>query len=211
MITLYGHSTPNVYKITIALEELEFAYDYKQIDIFAGENQTPEYLKISPAGKVPAISDDETGTTVFESNAILIYLAEKAGRLLPPIERRTELLELLFLQASLQGPMFGQRAHFSMFAPETVPYGIHRYEEQSRVFDQTFARLLDGKDYLMGDFSIADITFFGWYFSSTRSGFFDDVPDRVKQWYGRIAERPGVMRGIERLPSFELPPRRIVA
>src|SRR4051794_23529239 len=151
MITLFTHGTPNGVKIAIALEEMGLPYRAELVEVFSGAGQKPEFLALSPAGKIPAIRDEDTGAVVFESNAILLYLAEKSGKLLPPDKkRRHEVDELLFLQASLQGPMFGQRMHFSFFAPETVPYAIRRYEEQGNTIDAVVEHLLAGKDFFLG-------------------------------------------------------------
>ena len=143
MIELFTHGTANGHKIAIALEELGLPYEVKAVNVFAGEGQQPWFLHISPAGKIPAIRDTENGQAVFESNAILLYLAEKTGRLFPvdPADR-TRAMQLMFLQASLVGPMFGQRAHFNYFAPETVPYGIRRYDEQGEMIHAPLDRLL---------------------------------------------------------------------
>lgn len=209
MLTLYGHGTPNPYKVSIALEEMNLPYEVKLIDFFNGENQAPEFLAISPAGKVPALTDDDL--SICESNVILTYLAEKTGLFLPTdTGGRLRLHQLLGIQSSLQGPIFGQRAHFTMFAPETVPYGIQRYEEQASIVDTTVARLLGDHDYFMGDtYTIADMAFFGWYFPAYRSGYLDEAPDTVRAWYDRVAARPAVQRGIDVFPLFDLPERRV--
>ena len=208
MITLYGHGTPNPYKVSIALEEMELPYEVKLIDMFNGETQSPEFLAVSPAGKIPAITDGDQN--ICESNVILSYLAEKSGQFgAAPGEDTLRLNQLLGIQSSLQGPIFGQRAHFSMFAPEVVSYGIRRYDEQGAIVDQTMARLLGDGPYLMGDaYTIADMAFFGWYYPAKKSGYFDEIPQSVKDWYDRIAARPAVQRGIAAFPSFDLPPRR---
>ena len=211
MITLYTHGTPNGVKIAIALEEMNLAYKVKLVDIFAGETLTPEFKAMNPAGKIPVIQDSDTGDTVYESNAILMYLAKKSGKLLPPANAPAHKLDqLLFLQASLQGPMFGQRAHFSMFGPEHVPYAISRYEEQGAIIDDLMDELLSGHDYLMGDMmTIADISFYGWYVFARRSDF---VPSKCKNlvtWCNRMAAREGVIKGLAATPTNPLPERRV--
>lgn len=212
MITLYTHGTPNGIKIAIALEEMDLAYEVRLVDIFAGEGQRPEFLAMSPAGKIPAIRDNDNGNIVYESNAILLYLAEKSGKLFPASpSARLEMMQLLFLQASLQGPMFGQRAHFSMFAPETVPYAIQRYEDQGETIDALVDRLLGEKAFFLGDdLSIVDVSFFGWYFPANRSGFLTDRYAGLKAWFDRMNARPSVGRGVEATPTFPLPPRKVM-
>lgn len=202
MIDLYTYGSTNGHKVAIALEELELPYQVHTVNVFAGEGRTPEFLALNPAGKIPVIRDRETDLVLTESDAILLYLAEKAGRLLPPPGRtRTRALELLFLQASLQGPMFGQRMHFSVFSPETVPYGIRRYEEQGRIIDELTDRLIAGNDYFLGPtYSIVDIAFYGWYFAAKWAGFdFDEHPN-LRAWFERVGARPAVARGVT-IPS----------
>src|SRR5687767_10227570 len=173
MIELFTHGSPNGHKVAIALEELRIPYEVRAVNVFAGAGQSPEFLALNPAGKIPVIRDSENGAVVSESGAILLYLADKAGALVPASGlARVRAVELLFLQASLQGPMFGQRAHFSMFAAETVPYAIRRYEEQGAIIDALVDKLLTGKEYLLGSvYSVVDIAFYSWYFAAQRSGF----------------------------------------
>lgn len=210
MITLYTHGTPNGVKIAIALEEMSLPYEVKLVDIFAGESMTPDFKAKNPAGKIPVIQDSETGQTVYESNAILMYLAEKSGRLLAPTKTTGhEINQLLFLQASLQGPMFGQRAHFSMFGPEHVPYGISRYEEQGTIIDDLVDGLLSGRDYLMGDvITIADVSFYGWYVFARRSDYVSVSCKNLVAWCDRMAARDGVIKGLAATPTNPLPERR---
>jgi len=197
----------------IALEETGLPYKSEIVDVFSGDGQKPEFLELSPAGKIPAIRDGDNGTTVYESNAILLYLAEKSGKLLPADKsRRHEVDELLFLQASLQGPMFGQRMHFSFFAPETVPYAIRRYEEQAKTVDAIVERLLAGKDFFLGkEFSIADITFFAWYWSTERAGLLPADRPALRAWYDRVKSRPSVQKVLSAIPAIPLPARKLAA
>jgi GST-like protein len=213
MITLFTHGTPNGVKIAIALEEVGLPYKAELVEVFSGEGQKPEFLALSPAGKIPAIRDEDNGTVVYESNAILLYLAEKSGKLLPEDKaRRSEVNQLLFLQASLQGPMFGQRMHFSFFAPETVGYAIRRYEEQGNTIDAVVERLLEGKRYFLGEeFSIVDITFFGWYSSAERAGFLPSDKPNLKGWYERVKARPAVQKAFAAAPVIPLPARKLAA
>jgi GSH-dependent disulfide-bond oxidoreductase len=213
MITHFTHGTPNGVKIAIALEEMGLPYKAELVEVFSGEGQKPEFLALSPAGKIPAIRDGDNGTVVYESNAILLYLAEKSGKLLPQDKaRRAEVNELLFLQASLQGPMFGQRMHFSFFAPETVGYAIRRYEEQGNTVDAVVERLLAGKKHFLGDeFSIVDVTFFGWYSSAERAGYLPADKPNLKAWYDRMKSRPAVQKVLSATPVIPLPSRKIAA
>jgi glutathione S-transferase/uncharacterized protein YciI len=149
VIELFTYGSTNGHKVAIALEELGFEYELRTVDVFAGEGQTPEFLALNPVGKIPVIRDREADLVLTESDAILLYLADKAGRLIPTSgNERTRALELLFLQASLQGPMFGQRMHFSIFSNETVPYGIRRYEEQGERNRQADRSLTPGAELL---------------------------------------------------------------
>ncbi|WP_172297746.1 glutathione S-transferase family protein [Pseudoruegeria sp. HB172150] len=205
MIILYGHGTPNVLKIAIALEELELPYRAETVNFLEGGTQTPDFLSISPAGKIPAIRDGDL--TVCESNVILTYLADKTGKLAPtdPADR-LRMQERLFIQGSLQGPMFGQRAFYTRFSPDTVPLAIDRYEEQGKLIDMTAERLLGDRDYMLGDdFSIVDISWFGWYYAAWRMGYIEHAPNTVAAWYDRIAARPGVQRGLSVYPTAPLP------
>ena len=210
MITLYTHGTPNGVKIAIALEEMHMDYKARLVDIFAGETLTPEFKALNPAGKIPVIQDSETGATVYESNAILLYLANKSGKLLPPEGTpQHDLDQLLYLQASLQGPMFGQRAHFAMFGPEHVPYAIRRYEEQGAIIDDLMNGLLAGRDYLMGDaLTIADVSFYGWYAFARRSDYVSADHKNLVAWCDRMAARDGVIKGMAATPTNPLPDRR---
>ena len=211
MIDLFTHGTPNGHKVSIALEELGLPYRVRPTNISTGETQTPEFLALNPAGKIPTIRDTDTGRVVTESCAILIYLADKAGRLIPQdADGRLKALELLFLQASLQGPMFGQRAYFSIFGPEHVDHGIRRYEQQGATMDEVSNRLLDGRPYFLGDdYSIVDIAFFGWQNAARHMAYdFSDKPNLLA-WFKRVAARPAVAKGLTvpaQLP--ELPARR---
>ncbi|MDB4985530.1 MAG: Glutathione S-transferase [Myxococcaceae bacterium] len=206
MLHIYTHGSPNGHKVTIALEELGLPYEVKPVNVFAGEGQMPAFLALNPAGKIPVLHDTEHELVLSESNAILIYLADLAGRLLPASGReRTRAMELLFLQASLQGPMFGQRSHFSLFGPEVVPYGIERYEQQGDNFDALAERLLACHPYFLGaSYSVVDIALFGWYHAAQRAGFAFTQHRALSGWYERVAARPAVQRGVT-IPSG-LPP-----
>jgi GST-like protein len=210
MIELFTFGSTNGHKVAIALEELALPYEVRAVNVFAGEGQSPAFLAINPAGKIPVIRDLETGVVLTESNAILLYLADKVRCLVPPSgPERTRAIELLFLQASLQGPMFGQRMHFSLFAPEVVPYAIRRYEDQGNTIDHLVNDLLTGRSYFLGAFSIVDIAFYGWYHAARWAGFTFDEHASLAGWFARVAARPAVSRGVV-IPTAlpQLPPRR---
>jgi GST-like protein len=211
MIELFTHGTANGHKIAIALEELGLAYKVVAVNVFAGEGQQPWFLQVSPAGKIPAIRDSDNGQAVFESNAILLYLAEKTGKLFPadPSER-SRAMQLLFLQASLVGPMFGQRAHFNYFAPETVPYGIRRYDEQGEIVYALTDRLLQGRSYFLDPgFSMVDIAFFPWMSAMVRLGFTFEKYAALYSWFERMAARPAAIKGLGIPTGIQnLPPRK---
>jgi GSH-dependent disulfide-bond oxidoreductase len=211
VIELFTFGSTNGHKVAIALEELRLPYETRTVNVFAGEGQLPEFLALNPTGKIPVIRDHETDLVLTESDAILLYLADKAGRLLPPSgKERTRAIELLFLQASLQGPMFGQRMHFSIFSPETIPYGIRRYEEQGEHVDRLVEHLLAGRSYFLGaEYSIVDIAFYAWYFAAKWAGFHFDGLANLTAWFERVSARPAVARGVtipRGLPR--LPPRK---
>ncbi len=210
MFTLYSHGSPNGHKITIALEELQLPYEVHQTNVFAGEGQTSEFLSVNPNGKIPVIKDTETGQIITESNAILLYLANKAGKLMPtePTEYWRG-IELLFFQASTIGPMFGQRAHFTIMASETVPYAMKRYVEEGERLYKLLDEFLMGREYFLNDYSIVDIAHFGWLFTAVHMGFSFDKYPNLKAWYDRVGARPAVQKGVT-IPSGlpTLPPRK---
>ncbi|MGJ3247348.1 MAG: glutathione S-transferase family protein [Elainellaceae cyanobacterium] len=213
MIELYSDGSPNGHKISIALEELGASYTVNPVSVFTGEGQTDEFLSINPNGKIPVIRDTATGQVVTESNAILLYLAEQAGKLVPSQgQERWRAIELLLFQASTVGPMFGQRAHFTIMAPETIPYGMERYLKESDRINRVVDELLSDRPYFLSDYSIVDIAFFGWYFTAEHMGFATDPYPHLHQWYHRVGARPAVQRGTtipKGLP--ELPPRKDLA
>ncbi len=211
VIDLYTFGSTNGHKVAIALEELGLPYQVHPVNVFAGEGQTPAFLALNPLGKIPVIRDRAADLVLTESDAILLYLADKAGRLVPSGgKERLRALELLFLQASLQGPMFGQRMHFSIFAPQAVPYAIRRYEEQGERVDRVVDGLLAGRSYFLGDdYSIVDIAFYGWYFAAKWAGFGFEDHANLEEWYQRVAARPAVARGVTvPAPLPAMAPRR---
>ena len=201
MIDLYTWSTPNGRKVSIMLEEVGLPYRVHAVDITKGEQHKPEFVAISPNAKIPAIVDpdgpDGQPIILFESGAILIYLAEKTGRFYSSDPRtRYVILQWLMFQMGGVGPMFGQAHHFMKFAPEPVPYAIERYgKETRRLYGVLDARLKE-VPYLAGDYSIADIATYPW---AARCEWhcveLADFP-HVKAWFERIGARPAVQKGM---------------
>ena len=203
MIDVYTWPTPNGHKIHIMLEETGLDYRVHPVDIGAGEQFEPEFLEISPNNKIPAIVDrdgpDGEPLALAESGAILIYLAERTGQLIPTGERaRQACLQWLMFQMGHIGPMLGQAHHFRGYAPVRISYGIERYtREANRLYGVLDWRLAES-DYLAGgDYSIADIATFPWLRSHRKQGVDLDRYPHVKRWFGDIAQRPAVTRGIE--------------
>ena len=202
MIALYTWSTPNGRKVSIALEELGLPYQIKAIDITRDEQFSPEFLALNPNHKIPVIVDpdgpDGRPLVVIESGAILIYLAEKHGRLLPSDPRvRTEVLQWLMFQMGGLGPMLGQAHHFLRFAPAPVPYAIDRYRKEARRLYGVLERRLSDRVWLAGeDYSIADIASYPWIARHVWQDI--DLADfpAVRGWYERIGGRPAVQRGM---------------
>ncbi len=211
MIELYTHATPNGHKVSILLEELSLPYRLHLVDLTRNEQFTPEFLAINPNGKIPVIVDpDGPGgrlITVWESGAILIYLAERTGSDLLPragAERYATLQWLMFQVAGV-GPMMGQAGHFTLYATERVPYGIDRYVKESRRLLGVMERQLAAHPWLAGErYSIADIATFPWTNSALRipglaaaSGELDDWPNVVR-WRRALLGRPAVQRGLDK-------------
>ena len=200
MIDLYTFGTPNGKKASIMIEEVGLPYEVHVIDIRKGEQHDPKFVAVNPNGKIPAIvdRDGEGGpVTVFESGAILIYLAEKTQKLLAPSGRaRYEALEWVMFQMGGAGPMFGQLNHFNMFAPEKIPYAIDRYSKESlRIFNVLDARLAD-REYLAGEYTIADVCMYPWVaFMRERVPGAGDLA-HVKAWVDRVGARPAVQKGM---------------
>lgn len=195
-ITLFTAPTPDGYKVSIALEELGLPYEVVALDLAKGDQKQPAFLKINPNGKVPALLDD--GHAIMESAAILIWLAEKTGQLLPTDARaRSDALQWLMLQVGGLGPMMGQANLFGHFWPEKLPAVQTRYlGEVKRLLAMLDARLAD-RDYLAGDYSIADIAHFCWVRTAGWTGV-DTAPfPHLSAWVERIAARPAVQRGLK--------------
>jgi len=204
MIDLYTWGTPNGRKVSVMLEELGLPYNTHKVDISKGEQHQPEFLKISPNNRIPAIVDSEgpggKPISVFESGAILIYLAEKAkSKLLPNNPRwRIETLEWLMWQMGGVGPMFGQAHHFMFNPPEDVPYGKKRYHDEANRLYKVMNTRLGKTEYLAGDdYSIADIATYPWVQRHPRHHVdLADYPN-VKRWYDEISKRPAVEKGMQ--------------
>jgi len=198
MIDLYYWPTPNGHKISIMLEECDLPYNTIPVAIGRGDQFAPEFLKISPNNRMPAIVDHDTGISVFEGGAILIYLAEKSGMLLPEAAaERYETLQWLFWQAGGLGPMAGQLSHFVNYAPEPVPYAHERYaNEYDRLLAVMDVRLRD-REFLAGDYSIADIASFPWILPYRRLGNDLDKFVNVRRWFDTLKARPAVRAGVD--------------
>ncbi|NMF60645.1 glutathione binding-like protein [Pseudanabaena yagii] len=208
MIELYYWPTPNGHKITIFLEEAELEYEIYPIDIRVGDQFKPEFLNISPNNRMPAIidrhpSDLGDAISVFESGAILQYLAEKTGKFLPTALRdRTNVMQWLFWQMGGLGPMAGQNHHFSQYAPEKIPYAIDRYVKETNRLYGVLNHQLEGKDYITGEYSIADMASYPWVLlHKHQQQNIEDFPN-LQAWLQRIGDRPAVIRAYERAKPF---------
>ncbi|TDQ83835.1 GST-like protein [Dongia mobilis] len=205
MIDLYSWTTPNGHKIHIMLEETGLPYRPHKVDIGSGAQFKPDFVAINPNSKIPAIVDrdgpDGRPITVFESGAILIYLAEKSGMFMPAVPRRRyDVLQWLMFQMASIGPMFGQAWHFRSAAPERVPYAIDRYtNEVTRLLKVMDLRLRDSAYLGDAEYSIADIAAWPWVRNSEKIGQDMRSFPHVQRWIHDIAARPGVMRGLAAL------------
>lgn len=202
MIDLYTWTTPNGRKASIMLEETGLDYTVHPVDLGKGEQHAPDFLKISPNNKIPAIVDHDgpggSPLSVFESGAILIYLAEKTGNLLPKAgPRRVAVLEWLMFQMGGIGPFMGQASHFTNAAPVDIPYARERYDTEMRRLLGVVDRRLADVDHLGGDYSIADIACYPWIARASALGI--DMPHdfpRVQRWLDAVGTRPAVTRGM---------------
>lgn len=203
MIDVHFWPTPNGHKITIALEELGLPYRIVPVDIGRGEQFEPAFLAISPNGRMPAIVDDEplgggAPLSIFESAAILQYLAEKGGALMPTdVRGRFRVLEWLAWQVAGIGPMTGQYGHFHTYAKEKLPYAIARYENEVRRLHGVMDKRLGEVEFLAGDYSIADVATYPWVKGFVGEALLADRPN-VRRWIAAIAERPAVVRAYAR-------------
>ena len=213
MIDLYYWPTPNGWKVSITLEELGLPYTIKPINITKGEQFAPEFLKIAPNNRIPAIVDHEgpkgTPYSLFESGAILLYLGEKGGKLIGTTPReRYEVLVWLMWQMGGVGPMFGQANHFVRYAPVKVPYAIERYTKEARRLIGVLDKRLAGRDFVAGSYSIADIAIFGWMKDYAGQNSLDEHGN-VKRWYEVILARPAVTRGLAVGAELRVPPQAL--
>ena len=202
MIDLYTWPTPNGFKVSIMLEEVGLPYNVIAVNIGEGDQFEPDFLKISPNNKMPAIVDndgpDGKPYSMFESGAILIYLAEKTGRFMPTdVAGRYLVVQWLMFQMGHIGPMLGQAHHFRNYTPEPLPYAIDRYTNEAGRLYGVLDRRLGEVEFVAGDYTVADMAIFPWLRSHERQGQnLDDFPN-VKRWFESIADRPAVQRGVE--------------
>ena len=199
MIDLYTSPTPNGWKVSVALEELGLPYTVHAIDLSAGEQKSEAYLRLNPNGRIPTIVDrDNDNFAVFESGAILVYLAEKTGRLMPTdVKGRSLVLQWLMFQMSGVGPMMGQANVFHRYFPEKIQPAIERYQnESSRLFEVLDRRLAE-HEWLAGDYSIADIAHWCWVRTHRWSGVNIEGLDHLKRWMDAMKARPACRRGVE--------------
>ena len=213
MIEVYSWATPNGHKIHIMLEECGLAYRAVPVDIGKGDQFAPEFLAISPNNKIPAIVDpdgpDGKPISIFESGAILLYLAAKTGRFLPDdLRGRYRTMEWLMFQMGSVGPMLGQAHHFRLYAPERIPYAVDRYSNEARRIYQVIDKRLEKSRYVADDaYTIADIAIFPWLRSWKNQGIELDDHPALKAWFEGIAARPAVQRGVEVLAHLRNPVR----
>jgi len=196
MIDLYTWTTPNGRKVSIALEEFGLPYKAHPIDISKDEQFAPAFLKISPNNRIPAIVDNDNGMSLFESGAILIYLADKTGKLMPKEgEGRYRAMEWLMWQMGGIGPMLGQVHHFVKYNKGKAPYAEERYSKEAQRLYGVLDRRLEGREFLVGDYSIADIATWPWISRFEWQEIDLAKFPNVKRWYTTIASRPAVQRG----------------
>jgi len=205
MIELYTAATPNGYKVSITLEELGLPYNLHAIDLSSGAQKEPWFLAINPNGRIPAIIDRENDNfAVFESGAIMLYLAERAGRLIPADEKgRSLVVQWLMFQMGGLGPMMGQANVFTRYFPEQIPAAIERYRRESRRLLEVLDGRLADNEYLAGDYSIADIANFAWARIHEWPEISIDGLDHLKRWMDAIAARPAVERGLQAPPRAD--------
>lgn len=204
MIQLYYWKTPNGHKITLFLEEVGLPYNLIPVNISAGDQFKPEFLKIAPNNRIPAIIDPEPTDggepiSIFESGAILLYLAEKTGKLIPTeIRDRTEVLKWLFWQMGGLGPMAGQNHHFSQFATEKIPYAIDRYINETKRLYGVLDRQLSDREFVAGNYSIADIAIYPWIVPHLmQSQKLADFP-HIQRWFETIKNRPATIKAYQK-------------
>ena len=216
MIDLYYWPTPNGWKISIALEEMGLEYTPIPVNIGVGDQFDSAFLAISPNNRIPAIIDHDSAENseslhVFETGAILLYLAEKTGRFMPPaadLRRRVRVIEWLMWQMGGLGPMFGQDGHFKLYAPEKIPYAINRYDaECKRLLGVLDKQLGKTGDCVAGEYSIADMAIFPWVATTKARDIDRDAFAHVSRWFARLRARPALERGMELHREWRETPR----
>ena len=207
MIDLYTAATPNGWKASIALEELAMPYEVKALRLDQLDQKQDAFLRINPNGRIPAIVDRDAGDfAVFESGAILLYLAEKAGKLIPSDAKgRSLVVQWLMFQMGGVGPMQGQANVFFRYAPEKIPFAIERYQKETRRLYEVMDRRLAEAEYLAGDYSIADIATWPWVSIHEWAGVSVEGLDHVQRWLAAVGARPAVQRG-RAVPKVDRPP-----
>jgi glutathione S-transferase/GST-like protein len=195
-LTLYTAATPNGYKVSVALEEMGLAYDVRRVDLMTGEQKQQWFLDLCPNGRIPALTDDDFA--IFESGAILVYLAEKTGQFMPAdVHGRSRVMQWLMFQMGGVGPMMGQANVFFRYFPEKIPAAIARYQGEGRRLFTVLDTQLGKTEYLAGnDYSIADIANWCWTRTASWSGIDTEGLPNLSRWHAAIAARPGAQRGI---------------
>ncbi len=203
MIDLYYAPTPNGWKVSILLEECKIAYNVKYVNIMGGEQFAPEFLKISPNNRIPAIIDHDpldggAALSIFETGAIMEYIADKYGQFLPADPRgRANVMQWLMWQMGGLGPMLGQHGHFKLYAPEKIPYAIDRYRAETERLYGVLDRQLANNKYVAGDYSIADMAIFPWVRTYKRQEIDLEYFPNVRRWYDLLKERPALRKGLD--------------
>ena len=198
MIKLYTAPTPNGHKVSCLLEALEMDYEAILVNLSEGEQKKPNFLKISPNGRIPAIVDTENDLSIFESGAIMIYLADKAGKLIPQnTAKRYKVMEWLMFQMGGIGPMMGQANVFYRYFPEKLQPAIDRYQNEGRRLFEVLDKQLNDNEWLAGDYSIADIANWCWVRTHKWSGISTDGLENLERWKNAMYEQPGMQAGIK--------------
>tara|TARA_R110002110_G_C13469795_1_gene720103 strand:+ start:9335 stop:10045 length:711 start_codon:yes stop_codon:yes gene_type:complete len=199
MIELYTAPTPNGYKASIALEEMGIAYNVHAVDLQSGQQKQPEFLRVCPNGRIPAIVDtDENDFAVFESGAIMIYLAEKCGKFLPTdVRGRSRVIQWLMFQMGGIGPMMGQANVFYRYFPEKIQPAIDRYQNEGRRLFEVLDTQLADNEFLAGDYGIADMANWAWVRTHRWSGISIEGLDNLSRWLGAVGDRPAARRGVK--------------
>jgi len=210
-IELYTAPTPNGYKVSIMLEELQVPYELHRIDFSKKEQKEEWFLALNPNGRIPVIKDKQNGLVLFESGAILVYLAEKYDLKLygETPEERYKTLQWVMFQMGGIGPMQGQANVFYRYAPEKIPYAIERYQKETRRLYEVLETALKGKEYITGKYSIADIACYPWVVRHDWAGVSVEGLPNVQAWLERIGKRPAVQRGLQSPPRTETTDQKV--